>query len=367
MSFCTKPFCDEDAVVLCYTFYMPMDKGVSPSLDDEPVDFADAAQKVFEARGCQHTPVGLVLTKDISKAMMQMTEIIRFAQMKVVGVKTSFDFKPAVQFNAGTYLLPSGESVVIFQGTDDTLKGWEEDFNILSNGTTPSEQLSVDYLAEVAAKFDGDIIVCGHSKGGYVAQYAAMNSPKEIRDRIKLIYNLDGPGLANYDYLDTDVYDELLPRYRHFVPHSSFIGMMLAHDSDYMIVKANRITGALQHDLFSWQFKQDKLWLLDDLHVKSKFTDLTFQGIREGFDDGQKEVFGDVLNTVIDGMGQHGLLDVKDNVKSALKGGADAWKSIDPDTKKVFLDAVKGAGASAKAAVKTIANGEYKAANERIK
>ena len=137
----------------------------------------------------------------------------------------------------------------------------------------------VDYLAEVAKRFDGDIIVCGHSKGGYVAQYAVLNSPKEVRDRIKYLYNNDGPGFKNYDYLGSDVYNELLPRYRHFIPQSSFIGMMLMHDDDYTVVKSNGLIGPLQHDLRTWQFKGDKLITCDDVSAVGKVTDLVFHDL----------------------------------------------------------------------------------------
>ena len=283
ISFSEKPFCDEDNVALNMSFYMPIHLAVSPSFDDEPIPFPEACKKLFELRGNKHKPVGLVLVKEISMLLMEMAETKRYGEMKVVACTDVFEMNPAVQFNAATYLLPTGETVVLFKGTDDTLVGWEEDLNILTEGSVPSDNMAVEYLKEAAAKFDGDLIVCGHSKGGYVAQYAAMHSPKEIRDRIKYLYNDDGPGLASYDYYHDGAYQELLPRYRHFVPTSSFIGMMLAHDDDFIAVKSSKITGAMQHDLLTWKFDGDKLVTAKDISKKSKISDLTFNNLRDKY------------------------------------------------------------------------------------
>ena len=368
VSFTEKPFCDEDNVAINMSFYMPLDKAVSPSFDDEPVPFTEACQKLFALRGNQHKPVGLVLVKGISKLLMAMSEQKRYSEMKVVACTDNYGKNPAVQFNAATYLLPTGEVLVVFRGTDDTLIGWEEDLNILTAGGTPSDALSLEYLAEAAKRFDGPLIVCGHSKGGYVAQYAVMNSPKEIRDRVEYLYNNDGPGLATYDYLngDREIYNELLPRYRHLVPRSSFIGMMLAHDEDFKAVRSNKITGAMQHDMLTWKFKGEHLDIADDITRKSKISDLLFQSVRDNITPEQKAAVAEVVNKVIEGTGQRGLLDVKSNVGATLKGGKAAYKAIDKETKKTFKSSMKLMRKSLGKATKTVLGGKYESVNNRL-
>ena len=283
LSFKDKPFTKEDNVAMCMSFYMPLDKVVSPSFDDEPRPFADVCNDMFALRGNVHKPVGLVLTKGISELLMAMAEQKRYNEMKVVACTDNFCEKPAVQFNACTFLLPDGKIVVLFRGTDDTLTGWKEDLDMLaSKEGIPSEHLSVEYLKEVASRFDGEIIVCGHSKGGYVANYAVLNSDKEIRDRVIALYNNDGPGFATYDYLTSDVYKEILPKYHHLIPQSSFIGMMLLHDADYTVIKSTGLVGALQHDLLTWVFDGDKLVECEDITKRAKVSDLAFYDIVTG-------------------------------------------------------------------------------------
>lgn len=366
ISFNNKPFTDADNVAMCCSFYMPLDQAVSESFDDEPVPFRDACYKLFELRGNEHKAVGLVLVKQISVLLMTMANKKRYSQMKVVACTDNFDKQPAVQFNAGTFLLPNGEIVVIFRGTDDTLMGWKEDVDILVENDIPSHKLACDYLKTVAEKFDGKIIVCGHSKGGYVAQYAVLNSPKEVRDRIKVLYNNDGPGFSDYDYIESDVYKELLPRYRHLIPQSSFIGMMLSHDDDYTVVKSSRVTGALQHDLLTWQFSEEKLKTCEDISNSGKVSDLVFHDLVSNLSDEESNAFGEVIGKVFEGIDQKGLLDVKNHLGSSIKGAAAAWKSLDAQTKSTFKGIVKNGAKSVRSATTAVLKGEYKPVSERL-
>lgn len=313
ISFCDMPFGEADNVALCGMYYMPFDKVVSDSFEDEPVDYKTASDEIFELRGRKHTPVGLVLLKNISEQMVLMSKYKRFQEMKVVAAVRVYEKAPAVQFEAATFLLPDGKIVVLFKGTDDTLTGWKEDFDILTKKGIPSNSLSIEYLEKAAKKFDGNIIVCGHSKGGFIAQYAALYSSKEVRDRIEVVYNDDGPGFWDYSYLESETYAEMLPKYRHFVPQSSFIGMMLAHDNDYEIIKSNQILGPLQHDLNSWQFSGKKLVRAEELTDMGKMNDGVLRDLVGGLDDESEKVLDTVLDKVLSGVNQTGLLDVKKN------------------------------------------------------
>lgn len=337
ISFCDMPFGEADNVALCGMYYMPFDKVVSDSFEDEPVDYKTASDEIFELRGRKHTPVGLVLLKNISEQMVLMSKYKRFQEMKVVAAVRVYEKAPAVQFEAATFLLPDGKIVVLFKGTDDTLTGWKEDFDILTKKGIPSNNLSIEYLEKAAKKFDSNIIVCGHSKGGFIAQYAALYSSKEVRDRIEVVYNDDGPGFWDYSYLESETYAEMLPKYRHFVPQSSFIGMMLAHDNDYEIIKSNQILGPLQHDLNSWQFSGKKLVRAEELTDMGKMNDGVLRDLVGGLDDESEKVLDTVLDKVLSGVNQTGLLDVKKNFVPALKGGVEAWRSLDRDTQKKFL------------------------------
>lgn len=365
-SFCDKPFCDADNVALCGMYYMPFEQVVSPNIDDEPVPFAEASRKLFALRGNKHTAVGLVLLKNISELMMLMTEYKRFQEMKMVACVNVFEKNPDVQFNACTFILPDNTLVVIFRGTDDSLRGWKEDFDILVKDSIPSQKLAVDYLQMIADKFDGDIIVCGHSKGGYVAQYGAMYSSKEVRDRIKLLYNNDGPGFKTYDYITSDNYKELLPKYKHFVPQSSLIGMILCHDDDYTVIKSNRISGPLEHDLVSWQIDGDKVVEMKSLTPLGKIQDLVLYNLVKNLTDDQKKALDTVLQDSFDGTGQDGLLDVKNNIIDTVKNVHIAREHTDDSAQQEVKEVLSTIGGNIRSSVKSVREGNFSSVKDRI-
>lgn len=336
-SFCDMPFGEADNVALCGMYYMPFEKAVSDSFDDEPVPFAKASDDIFELRGRKHEPVGLILLKNISEQMVEMSKYRRYQEMKVVACTRVYQEKPAVQFEAATFLLPNGKIVVLFKGTDDTLVGWKEDFDILTQKGIPSNKLSTDYLEKVAKTFDGNIIVCGHSKGGFIAQYASLFCSKEVRQRIECVYNNDGPGFWDYSFLESEAYAEMLPKYKHFVPQSSFIGMMLSHDDDYQVVKSDKILGPLQHDLASWQIEGSKLKKVDDLTGLGKLNDGVLHDLVYSLDDEQQKVLDTVLEKLLVENDQMGLIDLKNNLVPSIKSGAGAWRSLDRETQRKFL------------------------------
>lgn len=338
------PFCDADNVALCSAFYMPLDKVVSPDFDEDPRSFTEVSEKMFEYMGSKHKALGIMITKNSSITLFNMAHTKRYEDVKVVACQEVFSTDPAIQFGAATFLLPDGTIVVPFRGTDDTIAGWKEDFDLFLRRGIPSHQIAVDYLEKAAEKFSGDIIVCGHSKGGNVALYAALNCSKEVRDRLKLVYNNDGPGFIDYSFLSTEAYKELLPKYRHFVPDSSMIGMLLAHDDDYTVVKSSRHIGALQHDLATWKLDGAEMETASALTKQGKFYDLGLMRIIYRISEEQTEVLDKVFTDLINATGELSLTGFMKNIVPALDGAVKKWKEIDGTTREEFKDAFKGVG-----------------------
>ncbi|MCQ2461833.1 MAG: DUF2974 domain-containing protein [Clostridia bacterium] len=335
-SFTEMPFCEADNVALCNIFYLPLEKIVSASFDDEPMDFAQVCKCFYSYNGCKHIPAGLLLSKNISKRLMQMSECKRFAEMKIVAVQEKFCVSPATQFAACTVLLPDGKVVVVFRGTDDTLIGWKEDFDLYITKGIPSHALAVEYLGAVAAHFEGKIIVCGHSKGGNLALYAALKCEQETRDRIECLYNNDGPGFVDASLFRTPQYKEIVDRYKHFLPTASFVGTLLTHDYDYTVVGSKRVLGPLQHDLLTWKISGTELIAKDELNILGKIADLGLMELVTRFNHDQGDNVGTVMQEVILGSGQTGLTGVAKNAVSAVSGGWKAWKERTDDEREDF-------------------------------
>ena len=153
------------------------------------------------------------------------------------------------QFAAVTFRLPEGTAVLAFRGTDNTLVGWKEDFNMSFQAAVPAQEKARYYTDAFAAVHDCPMILCGHSKGGNLAVYAAAMC--RSCSRIAACCNYDGPGFA-HAMLEDPGYQAIVPKIHTWVPESSVIGMLLEHEEPYRVVKS-RLVSIMQHELYSWE------------------------------------------------------------------------------------------------------------------
>ena len=210
----------------------------------------------------------------------------RFSIVHVSAAEERFDERAQTQFAALTFRLPTGALVIAFRGTDDSLVGWKEDFNMAYQYPVPAQKQAADYLERVAALWDGDIILTGHSKGGNIGVYAAMNARDDVKDRISHIYSFDGPGFPP-DVVRSYEYGTVVDRVTKIVPDSSIIGMLLNESPrERLVVVKSDADGLAQHSCFSWLMHGDGFEIAEDgLSASSK-------------------AFNDALDTWLSGMTQ---------------------------------------------------------------
>lgn len=347
------PFCEADATLLSQMIYMPLEWVKSDEFVDNPPTIADVCEQIMPQFGGKPQKLGLMIPADAGKRLVSMAAGARYQNVKVAAVSSYNSTSPAVQFGAGSFILPDGTNAIVFRGTDDTLFGWKEDLDLLLHKGIPSYSLALDFLEKAAAKYGGPIMLIGHSKGGNIALYTALNCSAEIRSRLSYIFNADGPGYYDASVLDTEAYKEILPVYHHFIPSGSMIGVMLSHDSDYTPIRSTRHIGALQHDLGTWKIEGGSLLTAPDTDYLSKLTEHFISAVIEKVSSGYPEAADTVISKVMEGIGEATITDVVMHLGSAVKGGIDAWKSIDPVIKEqfsaTFSGSLKALGEGAKA------------------
>ena len=175
----------------------------------------------------------------------------RFADLKLCFYRSELLPQLQSQFAAVTWLLPGGAAVITYRGTDLTITGWKEDFNMSFQPQVPAQEKALWYLEAFARVHAGPIRLAGHSKGGNLAVYAAAKAQPELQERILSVHNHDGPGFHSAMLRDPG-YQAILPRVRTFVPQSSVVGMLLEHEEPYTVVKSRQLS-LLQHEPFSWE------------------------------------------------------------------------------------------------------------------
>ena len=203
----------------------------------------------------------------------------RLRDVRVVGHVESTDVRAEKQFAAVTFRLTDDLSYVAFRGTDSTLVGWKEDFNLSFRCPVPSQVAAARYLADVAGRLDGELVVGGHSKGGNLAVYAAASVPADVGERITRVFSHDGPGFLP-EFLATGEFANVAPRIDKTLPQSSLVGMLLEQQEGFRVVKSNRLL-IWQHDPFSWRVDGRDFVYLDDLAPDARYLDAAISALED--------------------------------------------------------------------------------------
>ena len=74
----------------------------------------------------------------------------RFGSLFIKKYVNKRDAKEEKQFSAITIIMPDKTAYVAYRGTDNTLVGWKEDFNMSFMDSVPAQKDAVQYLDEVA-------------------------------------------------------------------------------------------------------------------------------------------------------------------------------------------------------------------------
>ena len=248
ISFKKVEFNEVDNLILSRISYLPFDGVISK---DEEITLKEA----YERTKIMGTTGRTIQVEDIDLYPV-LAKSIRFGEVKVTNFVNIIDPKQEKQFSAITVILPDDTIYVSFRGTDNTIIGWKEDFNMSFSDIVPSQLDSVEYLNGVVKKYKNKLRVGGHSKGGNLAVYAGAFCNEETKKQMIEIYNNDGPGFLD-KVIESKEYKETLSKVHTYIPQTSIIGRLLKHKEKTTIVKSTE-TGIMQHDLYSWQVMGDK-------------------------------------------------------------------------------------------------------------
>ncbi len=251
ISFEDSPFCEIDNLVLCQFSYLDIPRRFA---EEDSVTVTDIVNMMSEE--------GLPLRKKAADDSARFRDFIkktavseRFGSLEIHDYEDIIDEEKDLQFSAMT-LAGQGICAVVFRGTDDTVIAWKEDFMICF--TEPKAQkYAAFYLARAVKRF-GEVIVCGHSKGGNMALYAASQVNDSVREKIVHVYCNDGPGFCP-EVLDPDDLKIIDPITTKITPEFSVIGGIFEPEiTDSYIVKCDRKQFD-QHELCSWGVNGSKL------------------------------------------------------------------------------------------------------------
>ena len=294
LSFDEAPLNEVDSLIFSLLSYVEYKDIVAEHPAADSISLQAAALS-FTARNPdpKRVSMGLIVPKDIIKLLLAAKECRRFRRIGMKAYVNHIDLEVQTQFSAVTFCLENGDTVVAFRGTDDSLIGWKENFNMSFMDVVPAQALAKAYLISAAANCSGGIYVTGHSKGGNLAVYAAMNAPKEVKRRLLGVWNHDGPGFR-LSVLREERYLEIKPLVKTLIPQSSLVGILLEHEESYTVVKS-RQKGAWQHDALTWEVLGNAFVHVKDIDEDSKKTDRALKKWIESLSLEQRAQFCDAL------------------------------------------------------------------------
>ena len=322
-----RPFNEVDSLIFAELSYLNWNRLMDFSAPEKTLCALSVHKK--ELVDCVYVP------KDNLALIKSAATCTRYHKVKVGWFESHYDEEATVQFAAVTFKLDDGTAVVAFRGTDESIVGWKEDFNMAFLSEIPAQGLAVEYLNKVAAREKNKLIVCGHSKGGNLAVYSSVFSADEIKNRIVAIYNHDGPGFHENIFTRRE-YIELQDKIYKFVPHDSLIGVLLEHTKDFSVVRCKSASIG-QHIPFTWQVKDENSFeAKPSTTVGSKMVDKAMCDFVNGMDLEQRKTFVNGMFSVIEGSGAKYLYELRSSPLSRLNGMRKAYSALTGEEKKLM-------------------------------
>lgn len=324
------PLNEVDGLILTRLSYLPFDGLISSDITPKQT-LRDAAVKLL-ARPEQ-------LERALCDEDRQLLEIAknepRFRLLPVSGFVNHIDEKTQTQFSAVTFTLEPGLCFIAYRGTDDTLVGWKESFNMGFTVPVPAQLSALEYFRATAAALpETRFILGGHSKGGNLAVYAGTFADEGLQNRIGAIYNYDGPGFGK-GVLDTEGYARVRPKVRTFVPQSSIVGMLLEHEENYKIVNSNQVS-VLQHIGYSWEVNRTRLAATEEMTGSSRLINHTLRAFIEEMTPKQREFFVDTVYGILRETKAKTIGDFTDDWFNNMKVILRQLKDLDEDSREVL-------------------------------
>lgn len=334
-SFSATAFNPVDSLILSWVSYLHLPTDIQNLHNWHGVHFSDLfCAEYFEEMFCD------IWDKESTKKLFAaMAASPRYRDIIVAGYTEHFDTGQEKQFAAVSFQLTKDLCYIAFRGTNSTLVGWKEDFNMAFQYPVPSQKDALLYLSEAALHCTGKIRVGGHSKGGNLAVYAAANSKPDVNARIEAVYSHDGPGFLK-SALESENFINISDRIDKTIPQSSLVGLLLEQQENYRIIKSSKLS-FWQHDPFSWVVEGNDFQHSDSLTPNARYLDHTISEWLESLSCDERELFVNSLYELISIENITTFAQLRSNWRGNLPSIVLTASKQDPATRKFLLQTVK--------------------------
>lgn len=326
-----KNFDEKDAIVLNLLSYLHFDS------------FKDRT-KLRDMIGLETDVVSNTRVPETNKELLVACgQSPRYEKVRIYRYNEETNLKEVKQFAAVTFFIDWRTIYVAFRGTDGTMVGWQEDFNLAFMDEVPAQAQAKAYLYRIVKKyFWCKIIVGGHSKGGNLAVYAGMKQEGNYGKRIPAIYNMDGPGFKKTLH-DSPEFKNVRSKVVKIVPEYSVIGMLLQDEGEYRVVKSEG-EWLFQHDMYNWIFDENpwQLHYLPYLNLEAVRMNQTIFNWLSGIEEDKRGLIIENLFEILKSGGSVTLADFSDNWKQNIKEIFAKYRSYEKDQRVLLRKSLVG-------------------------
>lgn len=333
LSFEQSQFNEVDNLILACFSYVNLD-GISAVTKQKGIGLKKLTKEFMKLHTMKELEADKSFIRLAPFMMMEMAKSVRFGKCVVRNYVNDIVTEAEQQFAAMEIVLEDGTSYVSFRGTDDTIIGWKEDFN-LSTGVVPAQKRAIEYLQKISEHTDGMLRVGGHSKGGNLAIYGSVMC-KSAHEKILEIYSSDGPGFSR-EFQELPETKEMMPKIIRIIPEYSIIGTLLEHEKEPVIV-ASSSKGLLQHDGFSWEVQGPALVRRDSLNKTAlRFIEILHKWI-DGMDMEQKRLLIEDLFATLQASGYENLSEVQSGGLKSLAAMVKRVEKFAPESRGMMQE-----------------------------
>ena len=334
-TFSEEAFNEVDALVFAWLSYFGIEKMEEAGVQCRALKLSELVLRAEETLGEFKKPDILnKLVSAVTGAWMlgKAAQKRRYSDVVIGDFKSVFDPDNSIQFSATSYDIGRNTWVVAYRGTDTSVAGWKEDCLTSFSMVVPSQELALQFLESCHAP-RRKIMLTGHSKGGNLAIYAAVKSGYRNIDKVKAVYNFDGPGFC-YDIRKTRNFPKIKDRIHSFIPGSSIVGMLLHHMDDYTIVASSNV-GIMQHYAFYWKIEDGKFVTQDKLSTSSRTLAKAIRQWLKGLSFEKRKAFVETVFSVFEDAGIEDFSSLSAVGFGKMKEIFFQMKNMDEQTRKM--------------------------------
>ncbi len=312
-------FNEVDSAILCELTYVEI--GDYFNSNEEFITIKELSKRFYEINDYDYIFKNALFIERAPLILKDAGIGSRFADIEVGYFVNEID--EFTQFSAVVFKIKDKFNYIAFRGTDGSVVGWKEDFQLAYSDKLSGSKNAIKYLNDVALKLSGRLVLGGHSKGGNLAIYASSFCDDSVKNRIDKIYVKDSPGF-NEKIINSKEYQENLIKIHSIIPEDSIIGLLLLSKFKHKIIKSSA-SGFFQHDLLTWEVEKDG-FVLGDLSNSSKFIEQLMDEWLEKIDDDTRKSIVDTIFSIIESS-------KKETFKEIAQ---EKWKSLELIIKNIY-------------------------------